>query len=445
MERYFGTDGIRGAAGVFPIDEAGARRLGGAVAQAMADQRERIYVVRDTRPSGAAFAEAICDGLTAGGCEAVDLGVLPTPAASFHLARHGGAGAIVVSASHNPARDNGFKLFGPGGTKVSETLEAAVEQVFVAGPSTAATRGQRLVWGAAAREEYVDFILSTLPPGTRLDGLKLALDCAHGSTWQTTPAALERLGAQVVTMAADDDGASINHCCGSQHPEAVRALADEHGAHLGLAHDGDGDRVVLVDEDRHTVDGDRIIGLCAEALHARGELPGGHIVGTVMTNIGLELWLKRRGLTLHRAKVGDRNVWTKMVELGAQLGGEPSGHLIFRQLLPTDDALLTALHFLAIAATGHQRVADLAAGIPLAPMVLHNLKVTARPALETIPAVSEAIGAARVRLNGSGRVLVRYSGTELLARIMAEGEDDGLLHEVVSEVAAAFRHAGLAA
>ena len=437
---HFGTDGIRGHAGVFPINEEGAWRLGLATALVMG-RGGSVVVGRDTRPSGPALAEAVLDGLAAGGCAAVDLGVLPTPAVSYHVQRRGAAAGVVISASHNAAPENGFKLFGPGGAKVSESVEEQVERVFIHGGPPA--RGGRRTSVPTATEEYLDFVLGTVPPGLRLDGLKLAVDCGCGATCETTPEALRRLGAHVTTIHDTADGARINDQCGSQHPQAVRATADACGASVGLAHDGDGDRVTFVDEARQTVNGDRIIGLCARAAAARGELASAHVVGTVLTNIGLEWWLREQGLTLHRAPVGDRNVWERMIELGADIGGEPSGHLIFRRLLPTDDALLTALQLLAVVAQSSRPMSELAAEIPMMPQAVRNLKVTAKPAIESVPTLHGAVDAARELLNGSGRLIVRYSGTEALARIMAEGPDVPLLDQAVAVVESAFDEVGL--
>ncbi len=439
----FGTDGIRGPAGQFPIDEAGAWRFGLATARQMAGSGGPIYLGRDTRPSGPALSAALAEGIQAAGCDVVDLGVVPTPAVAQQLVAHGGAAGVALSASHNAAPENGFKLFGPGGQKVTEACESAIEALFWANEPVGPVRG-RLSTRPQAADEYVDFAVGTLPAGLSLAGLKVAVDCGHGATAYTTPAALAKLGVDVVTVNADDQGELINAGCGSQHPGTVRELADRCGAPLGLAHDGDGDRVVFVDELRSTVDGDRIIGLTAQAMARRGELAGGAVVGTVLTNIGLELWLREQGIALHRSRVGDRNVWLKMLELGAVIGGEPSGHLIFRRLLSTDDALLTALQLLAVVAESGRPLCELAQQVTLVPQAVKNVRVLAKPELEGLSPVSEAITAGRALLNGHGRLIVRYSGTENLARIMAEGPDAGLLGQVVGFVETAFSVAGLA-
>ncbi|MBI5831327.1 MAG: phosphoglucosamine mutase [Armatimonadetes bacterium] len=439
----FGTDGIRGPAGQFPIDEEGAWRFGLATARHMARGGGAVYLGRDTRPSGPALSAAVAEGIMAAGCDVIDLGVLPTPGIAQALAAHGGAAAVALSASHNAAPDNGFKLFGPGGEKVTAACERAIETLFWANEPVGAARGT-LSPRPHAADEYVDFAVGTMPAGLSLRGLKVAVDCGHGATAYTTPTALARLGVDVVAINADDQGELINASCGSQHPAAVREAADRCGAALGLAHDGDGDRVVFVDEQRATVDGDRIIGLTAQAMARRGELDGQAVVGTVLSNIGLELWLREQGIALHRSRVGDRNVWLKMLELGAVIGGEPSGHLIFRRLLSTDDALLTAMQLLAVVAESGRPLCELAQQVALVPQAVKNVRVLAKPELEGLSPVSEAIAAGRALLNGHGRLIVRYSGTENLARIMAEGPDAGLLGQVVGFVETAFGVAGLA-
>jgi phosphoglucosamine mutase len=442
--KLFGTDGIRGKAGIFPIDADGAYRLGRAVAARLGGPAGEVLLGRDTRPSGAELSAAVADGLAAGGCDVVDLGIVPTPAAAYHLRARGAAAALAISASHNAAPENGFKLFGPGGEKVFEDVEADVERLFWDGAPVGSAPGRQSTLATAA-EEYVEFAIGTLPAGQNLRGLKVAVDCGHGATSVTTPAALERLGLTVVTVNADHDGTRINADCGSQHPRAVMALAESSGADLGLAHDGDGDRVVFVDEKRQVVDGDRLIGLTARALAARGELGSRHVVGTVLSNIGLEKWLAGQGLTLHRAAVGDRNVWRQMLALGADIGGEPSGHVIFRRLLPTDDALLTALQVLSVTAEAGRSLAELASAVPMMPQAVRNVWVKSKPKLDGLSPVHESITAAKALLNGDGRLIVRYSGTESLARIMAEGPDTHLLGQVVGLVETAFRVAGLAA
>ncbi len=444
-QRLFGTDGVRGANGTFPVCEEGAYRFGRAAALVLAGEGRRVLVGRDTRPSGEGLSEALLAGLADGGSDTVDLGVVPTPAVAYHVAASGAAAGVAVSASHNPARDNGYKVFGAGGEKLPEAVEDRVEAAFGGGemaPSRCPGRRQRR-FGAA--EEYVDFAVGTVPREVNLRGLRVAVDCARGATRVTTPLALERLGLEVVTTAAEDEGSRINEGCGSVHPDHVRTFARQHRAAVALAHDGDGDRLVMIDESGEVVGGDQILGLSAWELHQRGELSRGQVVGTIVSNLGLEQWLGARGLTFHRSEVGDRNVWKLMRRHGADLGGEPSGHTIFRRLSRTDDALLTALHVLSLMALSGRRLHDLASQIPLLPQETLNLLVTRKPALESLPAVTAALRRATATLGGRGRLVVRYSGTEPLARILAEGPDTAALSTVVGLVADAFELAGLAA
>jgi len=435
--RYFGTDGIRGTAGQHPVNGAGAARLGRAVAQVLGGPARTVCLGRDSRPSGAELSAALADGLRAGGCDVMDLGLVPTPAVAHFVDAHGAAAGIAISASHNPADQNGFKVFGPGGEKLPWPLEHRIENAFDATLNDAPCRGS-LEFVESAAEQYVDFALRTVPAGISLKGLKIAVDCAHGATCGTTPLALQRLGARVVPICCEPEGTKINDACGSLHPELVQHHAAANGAHLGLAHDGDGDRLILVDEEGQVVCGDRILGLSAAGLQERGELSRNCVVGTVLSNFGLERWLGDRGVRFSRSEVGDRNVWQMMRQEGADLGGEPSGHTIFRRLARTDDALLTALHVLALRQSSGLSLHDLAANIPMVPQLTANLKVKAKPAMETIPGMPLALAEAQRKLDGEGRVIVRYSGTEAVARILVEGPDKPMLQQVVGMLSAAF-------
>ncbi|MBI2298840.1 MAG: phosphoglucosamine mutase, partial [Armatimonadetes bacterium] len=341
--------------------------------------------------------------------------------------------------------ENGFKLFGRGGEKLTVAAERRIEQRFREDVPRAEKPAGRASVRPAAVMEYVDFAVGTLPPGVRLDGLKVVVDCAHGATGVSTPAALVRLGAEVVTTHTEGDGLRINEGCGSLHPEAVREAALRPGGAIGLAHDGDGDRLVMVDELGDVVDGDRVLGLIADRLARLGELNGGRVVGTVLSNRGLERWLEGRGLQFHRSEVGDRNVWQMMKHHDADLGGEPSGHTILRRLLSTDDALLTGLQVLGVMAVTGRPLCELVAPIPLLPRQTLNLEVRRKPALEEVPAVALASAEARRMLHDDGRLVVRYSGTEAVARIQVEGPDTALLSEALELVAGAFRSAGIAA
>ena len=435
--RYFGTDGIRGTAGEHPVDGAGAERLGRAVAQVLGGPARVVCLGRDSRTSGEGLAAALADGLRAGGCDVMDLGMVPTPAVAHFVDVHGAAAGIAVSASHNPADQNGFKVFGAGGEKIGWPVEHRIETAFDRALPDAPERGG-LTRVEAAAEQYVTFALATVPRSMRLDGVKIAVDCARGATCHTTPLALERLGAKVVPVCCEPDGAHINEACGSLYPELVQHHAARTSAALGLAHDGDGDRLILVDEQGEVVCGDRILGLSAAGLQERDELTRNRVVGTVLSNFGLERWLGERGVDFARAEVGDRNVWQMMRKQGADLGGEPSGHTIFRRLARTDDALLTALHVLALRQSSGLTLHELARRIPMVPQVTANLRVKAKPELEAIPGLPLAMAEAQRLLDGEGRVVVRYSGTEPVARILAEGPDKAVLQDVVGMLSTAF-------
>ncbi|MCC7495619.1 MAG: phosphoglucosamine mutase [Fimbriimonadaceae bacterium] len=441
----FGTDGIRGVAGQFPVDCEGAYRLGRIVAQVLAAGAGEVLVGRDSRPSGRLLTAALGAGLCDGGGRMVDLGVVPTPAVAWAVADRSAAAGVAISASHNPAADNGFKLFGAGGEKLPVRLEARLAAIFET-PAELAPTSARGAWrtdpGAAAR--YVGYAVSTFPGGLDLRGLTIVVDAAHGATGWTTPAALRQLGATVVPLACDLVGEQINAGCGSLHPGQVAAAVRACGATLGLAHDGDGDRLVLVDERGEVVDGDRILGLTAHWLQRQGALTGGRVVGTILSNSGLERWLCGHGLTFHRAAVGDRNVWTMMRQHNADLGGEPSGHTIVRRLSRTDDALLTALQVLALVVSSGRTLHELAQRIELLPQHSLDLPVGRQPEWQAVAPVARAVAAARATLGAPGRVVVRYSGTEPVARILAEGPQPAVLQAAVAQIADGFRRAGLA-
>ena len=440
----FGTDGIRGRAGVSPVDADGAYRLGRVVAWELAGGAGTAFVGRDTRPSGVDLADAVLRGLRDGGCRAIDLGVVPTPAVAHFVASREARLGLAVSASHNPADENGFKLFGAHGEKLPVALEQRVAQRFQAPAEPPVGSGGVIASEPRAAEAYVDFAVSTVTPGLSFDGLRLVVDCAFGATCHTTPEALRALGAKVTTVCGEPLGEWINAGCGALYPAQVASQVGQLEGALGLAHDGDGDRLVMVDERGRALDGDVSLGLVAEELHLRGALNGGHVVGTIISNVGLEQWLTGQGLTFHRSEVGDRNVWELMRRHHADLGGEPSGHTILRRLSRTDDALLTALQVLSLVVTSGRPLSELAAAIPMMPKQTLDLRVRAKPELSGLPMVSQAVQDAQRILDGDGRLVLRYSGTESVARILVEGPDVDLLDEVVELVQAAFRAEGVA-
>ena len=433
----FGTDGVRGTPGEPPLDRSTLFRLGAAVAAACRRRSGsgRVLIGRDTRESGDWMTSALAEGVAGAAARPVDAGVLSTPAVSF-LTRDGGCDAgLVVSASHNPYPDNGVKVFTAGGEKADADLEARITAA-VAGSGSAPSRGpappiERLS-DAGVYIEHTAGILHAVPVPA---GFRIAIDCANGATSRLAPAVLRRLGLAPVVIHDRPDGRNINRGCGSTHPAALGRAVVEHGCDLGAAFDGDGDRVVLVDHRGGPVPGDAVLLAAARWLAARGRLPHRGVVATVMSNVGLEQALAADGISLHRCAVGDRVVRAEMRRLGLALGGEQSGHVIFGDHLPTGDGLATTLMILRAMFDSGRALADLAADLPLRPQVLLNVEVRRRAKLEELPGVSALIEAASRRLGRDGRVLVRYSGTEPLLRIMVEGPDEERIRGLAEGIA----------
>jgi len=437
----FGTDGIRGTAGVDPVTPEVFFSLGKAAAIyfAKGKPRPRLLIARDTRESGRALDNALAAGFAAGGGEALKAGVLPTPAIAVLTRRYKAQAGAVLSASHNPYEDNGLKFFSPQGEKLTDAQESELEALLA---PTALERA-RPPLGAVrdlpeAAEAYRRFVLGTFPRGLTLKGLRLVVDCGHGASGVSTPEVLRRLGAEVHVLHDAPDGRNINRASGSTHPQAMLKAVKRLRAHAGLAHDGDADRVLMADEKASLVDGDRMMGLCALHLAAHGGLPGRLVVATVMSNLGFEKALGARGITVLRAPVGDRYVLELMKKRGAVLGGEQSGHVIFSRLLPTGDGLVTALQVLAAMRRERKPLSELAGFFTEVPQLLVNVKVARRADLAGIKSVAQAIAAAELELEGQGRVLVRWSGTEPKARVMIEGPSpaqvDRLAHGIAHEI-----------
>jgi phosphoglucosamine mutase len=442
MGRYFGTDGIRGRAGEHPLDPATVQKIGRAVVRAMGATAPRVLIGRDTRESGPAIEQHLAAGLAAEGAEVESAGVIPTPAIA-HLARQrsgrrrrGYDLGVVISASHNPYEDNGIKLFAGAGRKFSTELEDKTEAAMEAlgGPLlNAPSVRQRELSRAYLRH------LAGSYTGPSLVGLHLAIDCANGATSFVARSLFQGLGARVTVSHDQPDGRNINRACGATAPEGVAELARRVRADVGLAFDGDGDRCILSDGEGRVVDGDHVLFLTARHLQAAGRLAGGAVVATVMSNVGLEIALGKLGIPLVRTAVGDRNVLEEMERRGANLGGEQSGHVIFLDHEPTGDGLLTGLKMLEVVRHAGRPLAELAAELPVYPQVLRNVRVREKTDVESIPEVRQALDRARSVLNGRGRLVVRYSGTEPLLRVMAEGPDEAevraLTEEIVNRVA----------
>jgi phosphoglucosamine mutase len=437
MTQLFGTDGIRGRAGDPPLDPATIQRIGRAVVRAVGISRPRVLIGRDTRESSAGIESHVAAGLLAEGADVVSTGVLPTPAVA-HLTRLLGFDlGVVISASHNPYEDNGIKVFG-GGRKFTTELEEKTEAIFDTLPSRAAPPAEVPLEDLSAR--YLEHLRRALPAAS-LKGVHLVADCANGATSFLARALFEALGARVEIRHDAPDGRNINQHCGATVPEAVAAEVVRFGAHLGVAFDGDGDRAIFADSAGRIIDGDHVLFLAARHLHAQGRLRGDCVVATVMSNLGLEHALGRLGIGLVRTSVGDRHVLDEMIRRGANVGGEQSGHVIFLDHEPTGDGLLTALQILGVVLASGRSLGDLARDLPVYPQVHRNVRVREKADLDRIANVRAALDTARKILDGRGRLLVRYSGTEPVLRVMAEGPDEGEIRRVAESIAAAATEA----
>ncbi len=424
-QRLFGTDGIRGRAGAAPLDSATVRRVGAALADAVRQGAApvRILIGRDTRESGESIERDLAHGARSAGAQVVSAGVVPTPAVAAVTKSHGYTLGVVISASHNPYEDNGIKVFSGAGEKFTEARERHVEALV-------ADAGRLTPAGEAAAVAHVDHVPDylahlrrILPDPQAARGLRIAVDCANGATVAVAPELFSSLGADVHLIGCEPDGRNINAGVGSTAPQALAAAVTAGGYRLGVAFDGDGDRAIFVDANGRIVDGDAIMLLCARQMQAEGRLKGGTIVATVMSNIGLEVALTASGIGLVRCAVGDKHVMEELLARNLSLGGEQSGHVIFTESLSTGDGMATALQVIrTMLATGRE-LADLAGEFVAYPQVLVNVRVPERVDLATLPGVARVMAAVEARLGGRGRLLVRYSGTEPLLRIMLEGQD----------------------
>ncbi|MCC5987759.1 MAG: phosphoglucosamine mutase [Pararhodobacter sp.] len=444
--RLFGTDGVRGTANTWPMTADMALRLGAAAGHYFnqgGNNGHRVVIGKDTRRSGYMLETALTAGLTSTGMNVLLLGPVPTPAVGYLTRSMRADLGIMISASHNPACDNGIKFFGPDGFKLSDAAEAEIEQI-VAGEVPLAEpasigRVRRIDDGLG---RYVEYAKTTLPRGVRLSGLKVVIDCANGAAYKAAPEVLWELGAEVVAMGVAPDGFNINRDLGSTHPQAAARAVVEQGADLGICLDGDADRVILIDETGQVADGDQIMALLARRWATQGRLSSDTLVATVMSNMGLERFLQRHGLRLERTAVGDRYVVERMRAGGFNLGGEQSGHIVMSDYTTTGDGLIAALQFLLAMAEEGARASTLARQFRPVPQMLRNVRY--RPDLQPMdaPSVQHAIRAAEARLNGTGRLLIRKSGTEPLLRVMAEAEDEALLGDImgglVAEIEAAL-------
>jgi phosphoglucosamine mutase len=424
--RYFGTDGIRGTVGEYPITADFMLKLGWAMGRVLARDagRARVLIGKDTRISGYMFESALEAGLSAAGVDVALLGPMPTPGIAYLTRTFRADAGIVISASHNPFQDNGIKFFSTEGTKLNDGIEERIEAMLDEPLTTvAADRLGKAMRIDDAAGRYIEFCKSTIPDRVSLHGLKVVLDCAHGATYHIAPSVFRELGAEVSLVGASPDGLNINREVGSTHPATLRAAVIQQGADLGVAFDGDGDRVLMVDADGREIDGDDILYLIARDRHARGLLGGG-VVGTLMTNFGLAMALEAMGIPFERVKVGDRYVVERMAANGWQLGGESSGHIVCGHVQTTGDGVVSALQVLAIMVNEGQSLARLLAGLEKVPQALVNVRLTPgsdAKALMASSAVKDAVAAVEAELGDEGRVLLRPSGTEPLIRVMVEG------------------------
>ena len=442
--KLFGTDGIRGIANTAPMDAMTALQLGLAAGRYFnrGKHRHRVVIGKDTRLSGYMLEPALTSGLVSAGMEVVLVGPLPTPAIAMLTRSLRCDFGVMLSASHNPYEDNGIKLFGPDGLKLSDEQEAEIEALMAGDLSRGLAAPSRL--GRATRLEdaagrYIEAAKAGFPKGLKLDGLRVVLDCANGAAYRVAPTVLWELGAEVVPLGTNPDGMNINRECGSTAPGRLAELVRERRADIGIALDGDADRVVLVDERGGVVDGDQILALVGESWHRQERLRGGGVVATVMSNLGLEHHLRRFGLQLFRTKVGDRYVAERMRESACNVGGEQSGHLILSDYATTGDGLVAALQVLAVLVQEGRKASEACTRFETLPQRLVNVRYTKGQAPLSDSVVIQAIEAAEQRLNGHGRVLIRMSGTEPLIRVMAEAENETLVSDTVDELAATIR------
>lgn len=442
--KLFGTDGVRGTANIHPMTAEMALRIGAAVGRHF--RREggstvhRVVIGKDTRLSGYMFENALTAGLTSTGMNVLLLGPVPTPAVGLLTTSMRADLGVMISASHNPASDNGIKFFGPDGFKLSDEAEAEIERLIEQGVEPAKAqnigRAKRIDDG---RFRYVERVKSTFPAGLRLDGIKVVIDCANGAAYRAAPEVLWELGADVIPVGVSPDGRNINLDCGSTHPRLAAETVVAHGADLGICLDGDADRVILIDENGQVADGDQIMALLAARWAEEGRLKGGALVATVMSNLGLERFLVARGVGLERTNVGDRYVVERMRAGGFNLGGEQSGHIVMTDYATTGDGLMAGLQFLAEMVRTGQPASALTRSFDPVPQLLQNVRYGEGQKPLDVASVQSAIAAAEVDLTGSGRLLIRKSGTEPLIRVMAECEDEALLARVVGSIVDAVK------
>lgn len=439
MTQLFGTDGIRGTAGTFPLDVHTVRRVGAALVKALPASGAKLLIGRDTRESGEWIERELAQGARVAGATVFSIGVAPTPAVAYLTGSLDFDAGVAISASHNPYQDNGIKVFSGAGVKYGGHFEERIEQLVAdaswdlpPGEATQVARAEHL-------RKYLDHARTVLPHPDSLGPVRMAVDCANGAMTAVAPALFKELGFDVTVMGVEPDGRNINRGVGSTHPETLAEMVRRNRCRLGVAFDGDGDRAIMVDGNGRVLDGDHVLLMCAKQMKADGRLRGNAVVATVMSNIGIELALKTLDIELVRTKVGDKYVMEEMQKRGLSLGGEQSGHLIFSEHLSTGDGLITALNVLRTMGASGRELADLADDLTTYPQVLLNVRVREKADLETIPEVATVMRKVEERLSGKGRLLVRYSGTEPLLRVMLEGQNKEDIDRWAEDVADAIR------
>jgi len=440
MSRLFGTDGVRGKAGTYPLDPPTVRRLGGALARALGHGKPtRFLSGRDTRESGSWIERELAFGINSQGGSLTGAGIIPTPAIAYLTPRMGYTAGVVISASHNPFEDNGIKVFSGAGEKFTEELERLVESIIADTSWTVPAGDAPAVEQIDYRAEYLGHLRDILTNVEQIRGMRLAIDCANGATTTIAPRLFQELGFEVHCIGCQPDGRNINLRCGSTAPELLARTVVDGGYPLGIAYDGDGDRAIFVDEKGKIVDGDAVMLMCAKQMRREGRLTGNAIVATVMSNIGLEIALRDAGIDIVRCPVGDKYVMEEMLRRDIALGGEQSGHVIFSEYLFTGDGLATSLNVLRTMGATGRSLSDLASELTTYPQVLVNVRVDRKVDLQTVPDVAQVMSDVESRLAGNGRLLIRYSGTEPLLRIMIEGQDQGEIAAWAEEIAEAVR------
>jgi len=438
MGEFFGTDGIRGVAGQFPLDAPTIERIGYSLAmelRARLDRSPLIIIGRDTRESGEWIEAAIVRGIHTAQAEARSAGVITTPGVAYLTRTLKADAGVVLSASHNPYQDNGIKVFAPSGQKLDDATEQAIERDLKADPASFPPMSSGIKPDESLKEKYFDFLREEIGAGLDLRKQRIVVDCASGASYDIAPLLFASLGALVTAINIEPDGRNINLDCGSLHPERLQEVVLKAEADLGIAFDGDADRALFVDDRGQLVDGDQVLFVMAEYLAARNKLAGRRVVATVMSNLGLELALQQRDIKLARTQVGDKYVLEELLAGGGSIGGEQSGHIIFPEISLAGDGMITALEVVRVMAESSKSLSELTSGFTRYPQVIINVRVARKPPLDSIAPIKAAVAALEEQLDGKGRLLLRYSGTENLARVMIEGQEEATIRKQAEELA----------